>query len=121
MDQPLPEIWNGFLDPDVTDDSFMFEANSLNDSMVFNGQDSLGPWDEPQFALEDLASQEIPLFNSTVTPSANTDTTTICYGMVSSHNFCPAFSIVATTLFCVIDTDLSLSFTMLPSRLLETC
>ena len=83
-DQSLPEIWSGYL-PDVTDDSFVFETNGLNDSTVFDGQDSIEAWAE-QFALEDPISNELPLFDSAITSSGNADSTTICYGMVSPHS-----------------------------------
>jgi hypothetical protein len=63
----------------------VFEADGLDDSIVFDDQDSLDVWAEQQFTLEEPASNEIPLFNSAVTSSANADTTTICYGMVGFH------------------------------------
>ena len=75
----------------------MFDPNSLGDSIVFDGEDSLEAWAEQQLGLESPAFNEIPLFDPAITPSGNTDMTTICYGMVRSHSFCPTFRSSQTT------------------------
>jgi hypothetical protein len=92
-------MWNGFLDPDVLDDSFMFDPNSLNDSIVFDGEDGLEAWAEQQLGLENPAFNETSLFDPAITSSGNTETTTLCYGMVGSHSFCPTFQLSQTTSF----------------------
>jgi hypothetical protein len=92
-DQPLPDTWSGFLNSDGTDSNFFLEADSFNDSIVFDSQDSLETWAEQHFMLEIPASNEPPPFDSVAIPSEKMDTAIICYGMVSRYSLSLKFSI----------------------------